>query len=69
MTDVRVTDMSGECRSGGHKRCDAGLRHATGYHWWCICPCHPDPPRTGDNPGFPEAHAQWTWARAGLERP
>lgn len=41
------TDVTGWCDRAPddehHQSCDGTLRTATGLHWWCACPCHPEP--------------------------
>jgi hypothetical protein len=68
--DVRISDMSGWCRNGQCPDCDGALVSATSSHWWCICRCHPEPPKTsagGSSFGFGDAHETWRQARSQLD--
>jgi hypothetical protein len=43
MSSETQTNLSGWCGRDDHGRCDGTLRGASGYHWWCVCACHPKP--------------------------
>jgi hypothetical protein len=55
-------ELTGWCR-GTHRQCDGMLRSASGYHWWCACPCHEDipEPKAGTNDHY--AWLVWRDAR------
>jgi hypothetical protein len=68
---AEASDLTGHCRNESHDDCGGVLLSATGYHWWCACPCHP-----GDMVSEPAAntvnHRAWeVWraARADLAAP
>lgn len=63
-------DLTGHCDGGNHVRCqehEGRLICGTGFHWWCICKCHPEPDL--DSTVGPRADAEraleiWRKARA-----
>lgn len=57
-------DISGYCETSWHDGCRGDLSGATGYHWWCICSCHPTPDVTEEDEGEMLAFATWKRAKA-----
>lgn len=55
-------DLTGWCSTNRHQRCDGSLHAGTGYHWYCICDCHPEPPASSAD--AQKAHETWQRARA-----
>ena len=65
MTPVsRDYDTTGWCDRGQHDCCDGMLHAATGYHWWCVCTCHPVPTVTDATDAHREALETFKAARA-----
>lgn len=44
-----IDDLTGWCESSQCSRCDGVLHTGHDWHWFCACPCHPEPKRDGKN--------------------
>lgn len=63
-------DTTGWCKRAEHARCDGTLHTGTGYHWWCICDCHPEPPiHDSKRADAHRALAVWRAGRSGATTP
>lgn len=61
-------DVSGWCIREEHTYChdvlQGSLTSATGFHWACACPCHPEPELPYGEDGW---RALQTWKNARLK--
>lgn len=67
-----MDDLTIHCENGSHLACAGALdARGGGFHWWCACLCHPEPPEKASDERVQSMHDKalenWRAARALVE--